>query len=408
MRFGTRSLYCYPLHGRGVTCAPICALVTGLAIVLAGAGLARAHQASITHSRVEVSHDQRSVVYQLKFEPADLSEALGLGVDIEPSDAQVAAGESRLLDYVLARVQVKDGESACPIERRGARPVMQGSRFIQVEFVARCARSITELVIEYQLFFDIDALHRGLMQVSYRGESAITELREGASRFVWDLAEPPPENRLAFVISGVEHIAFGFDHLAFLFGLLLVVPVARRRDGPDDSGEASDPRDVEIRALGPGLRYTAAIVTSFTIAHSVTLIGASLGWFALSSRLVESLIAASIVFVAIENIARPDPRYRYALTFGFGLIHGLGFASVLGVLLPPADVIWPLLMFNVGVEAGQLLIVLLMLPLLHLAARGLGATRYRDWPLTLGSGILALLGAAWLIERVFDTVILGF
>lgn len=373
--------------------------------LLGSVGPAYGHQASITHSRVTVSHDQRSVSYKLKFEPADLSEALGLGVDVDPSDAQIAAGETRLLDYVLERLQVTDGDRACPIERVGARPVIEGARFVQVEFRVECPRPIDVLTIEYRLFFDLDAMHRGLVHVAYRGENAITELREADNRFVWDLDEPPPENHVAFIISGVEHIAFGFDHLAFLFGLLLVVPIARRRDGAD-TGSVAD--DLEIRRLGPGLRYTAAIVTSFTIAHSLTLIAASLGWVSLSSRVVESLIAASIVYVAVENIIRTDPRYRYALTFGFGLIHGLGFASVLAVLLPPADVIWPLLMFNIGVELGQLAIVVAVLPVLHLATRALGSRRYRDWPLTVGSGVLALLGLAWLIERVFDTVLLGF
>ncbi|TMQ08785.1 MAG: HupE/UreJ family protein [Deltaproteobacteria bacterium] len=128
---------------------------------------------------------------------------------------------------------------------------------------------------------------------------------------------------------------------------------------------------------------------------------ASLGWVSLPSRLVESLIAVSILYTAIENIVRPDVRWRFALTFGFGLVHGLGFASVLAVLLPPDHVIGPLLGFNLGVEIGQLVIVAIALPLAWLAARELGADRYRRGAMPALSIAIALLAIKWLVERVF-------
>src|SRR5690606_13721934 len=114
-----------------------------------------------------------------------------------------------------------------------------------------------------------------------------------------------------------------------------------------------------------------------------------------------------IVYVAIEDIFRPEVRYRYLVTFGFGLVHGLGFASMLQVLLPPEDVVIPLLMFNVGVELGQLAVVIVAVPLLHLATNIMGAARYRAWFIPFGASILAILGLLWLVERVFDRVLLG-
>ena len=383
--------------------------------LLAGTGLAHAHQASLTHSRAQVSHDQRSVEYQIKFEPPDLAEALGLSADAEPTDEQVAAGQERLMEYVLTRLHVSDADRPCPIERTGpglgAHVVEQGSRFIELRFRVRCPTPISILVVEYDLFFDLDSLHRGLLHVDYRDEKAVAELKSYENRFVWDLDEPPPDNRMAFVISGIEHIAFGYDHIAFLIGLLLIVTLLRvpgGNDGDAPTADAAAKGGWQLRPLVGGLRYTAVIVTSFTVAHSLTLIAASLGWISLSSRVVESMIAASIVYVAVENILRPDTRHRYVLTFVFGLMHGMGFASMLAVLLPPEDVIWPLLMFNVGVELGQLVIVALFLPLLHAFTRVLGARRYREWALPISSGLLGLFGLIWLIERVFDTVILGF
>jgi hypothetical protein len=164
---------------------------------------------------------------------------------------------------------------------------------------------------------------------------------------------------------------------------------------------------VAVRPVRQAISYTGGIVTSFTIAHSFTLIGAALGWFELPSRLVESCIAASIVFVAIDNAIRLDPPRRYIVTFCFGLMHGLGFASMLRPLLPPTQVVLPLLAFNVGVELGQLGIVLVAMPILYGAIRALGAERYRRVVLPLGAVVLGGLGLIWLLERSLAIKILG-
>jgi hypothetical protein len=156
------------------------------------------------------------------------------------------------------------------------------------------------------------------------------------------------------------------------------------------------------------LRHTAAIVTAFTVGHSLSLIAASLGWVSLPGRLVESLIAFSILYTAIENIVRPDVRWRFALTFGFGLVHGLGFASVLQVLLPPDHVIAPLLGFNLGVELGQLVIVMIALPLIWFAARALGAERYRRRAMPALAIAIAVIAIKWLIERALDVSLIDF
>jgi hypothetical protein len=203
-------------------------------------------------------------------------------------------------------------------------------------------------------------------------------------------AAPPPSTLLAYVRTGVDHIFGGRDHVAFILALLLVVLLARDPGG-----------DWRQKPLPAALRTTAGIVTAFTVAHSLTLIAASLGWVRLPSRLVECLIAVSIVYTAIEDIVRPDVRWRFALTFGFGLVHGLGFASVLARLLPPHDVVVPLLAFNVGVELGQLAIVALVLPLLLVGARR-SASGYRRVVVVGGSALIGLFGMLWLVDRVFD------
>jgi hypothetical protein len=194
----------------------------------------------------------------------------------------------------------------------------------------------------------------------------------------------------------MDHIYDGRDHISFVLALLLVVLLVRGADGT-----------WQLRGALPSLRATATIITAFTIAHSLTLIAASFGWVRLPSRLVESLIALSIAYTAVEDILKPDVRWRFVLTFGFGLVHGLGFAAVLAEMLPPHDVIVPLLCFNLGVEIGQLTIVLVALPVLVLVARVVGAARYRRVVMPLLAAAIFTIGTIWLIERVFVVRILG-
>lgn len=186
--------------------------------------------------------------------------------------------------------------------------------------------------------------------------------------------ESKPESSAAgFFRLGIEHIFTGYDHILFLLGLLLVC----------------------------GSFWSAArIVTSFTIAHSITLAIATIGVFDLSPRIVEPAIAASIVFVGIENLVRSrESDWRWMLAFAFGLVHGLGFAGALreaGVGVGGAPVAMPLLGFNLGVESGQLCIVALVLPvLLRLQSNPLYLRRV----VPVGSAAIVAAGAWWLVQR---------
>lgn len=175
----------------------------------------------------------------------------------------------------------------------------------------------------------------------------------------------------AFFELGVEHILTGWDHLAFLAALLLV---AR------------------------SFRQVAAIVTGFTVAHSVTLGAMTLGWVTLPGWLVEPAIALSIVAVALENLVDPPPARRFAATVVLGLLHGFGFAGLLAELgLPPGAAIPALVAFNLGVEAGQLAVVALALgPLLRLRREAWWTDRAVP-ALSIG---LALLGLGWFLTRL--------
>jgi hydrogenase/urease accessory protein HupE len=178
-----------------------------------------------------------------------------------------------------------------------------------------------------------------------------------------------------FLCLGVKHILTGYDHLLFLFGLLLV---AR------------------------GFFSSLGIITSFTIAHSITLAVATLHLVQIPSRIVEPLIAASIVFVGIENLLRGDiPSARRIVTFGFGLIHGFGFASALreaGIGSGTGGIVLPLFSFNLGVELGQIMVAAAALPVIW---------KLRENPMFIArwapacSAAVVLLGSFWFVQRVW-------
>lgn len=177
---------------------------------------------------------------------------------------------------------------------------------------------------------------------------------------------------VGFVVLGIEHILTGYDHLAFLLALLLA---------------------------GDSLRRNAKIITSFTVAHSLTLALATLGLVNVPTALVEPVIAASVVFVGLENLFGRRLAARWLVTFGFGLVHGLGFASVLqelGIGRLGAQAIVPLLSFNFGVELAQIAIAALVLPWVwKLKERPVFTLRH----VPALSVLITLAGVYWFVAR---------
>ncbi len=173
-----------------------------------------------------------------------------------------------------------------------------------------------------------------------------------------------------FIVLGLEHILGGIDHVLFVLVLLL-----------------------GARSITGLLK----VATAFTVAHSVTLALASLGWVSVPPSIVEPLIALSIAYVAVENIARGESKHRPLVVFGFGLLHGLGFAEALGFT---GEVDWSLVAslfaFNAGIELGQIMIMVLVWPVLLLARR----LRWRRLAQMGASGLIAGFGILWFVDRL--------
>jgi hydrogenase/urease accessory protein HupE len=175
-----------------------------------------------------------------------------------------------------------------------------------------------------------------------------------------------------FVLLGIEHILTGYDHIAFLIGLIVI---------------------------GLSFKEVLKIITAFTIAHSITLLLAALQIISLNSRFVESVIALSICYIALENLFRKEVRYRWVITFCFGLVHGFGFASALQELIVgKSNLILSVISFNFGVETGQLMIFFILLPVMYLLKKKM---EFRK--VTVGVSLaIFVFGFTWLLERLFD------
>jgi hypothetical protein len=354
-----------------------------------------AHKASDSYLVLDVRGQQ--VAGQWDIALRDIDFAIGLDAD---GNGEITWGELRARHTEVAAWAL----SALTLERGGVCPLQvtqhqvdehTDGTYAVLKLAGTCPSAEGELGVNYRLLFDEDALHRGLLRVDLDGvtHSAIMAPDAALQRFS---AEKP--SLLAqfgqFFVQGVWHIWIGFDHILFLLSLLLPVVLVR---------EAGRWRGVG--RFGEALREVLWVVTSFTVAHSITLSLAALGLVSLPSRLVESAIAFSVVLAALNNLKPVVNQRRWLIAFVFGLIHGFGFASVLAELGLPADtLVLSLVGFNVGVEAGQLAIVAVFLPVAFwLRNTGL----YRQGVFVGGSLLTLLIALVWLAERALDLKLLG-
>jgi hypothetical protein len=250
---------------------------------------------------------------------------------------------------------------------------------IHFDFVREISQPPEVVAIAFGFFGEFSERHTVLGVFECQGDKYETTFTNYEDSFEYvtgyESSRPQTQHKLGervwrFFKMGVEHIFLGYDHICFLIALIVVSK----------------------------FREIVKIVTSFTIAHSITLILATLEVVHLDTRLIEASIAATIVYVALENLWVKDTRHRWWLTFFFGLIHGFGFANVLREMgLPKVGLIRCLLAFNLGVEFGQLVIATCLLPL----AFALNHWKYGRVVANGISVLLAIFGTAWFIDRVF-------
>jgi hydrogenase/urease accessory protein HupE len=355
-------------------------IAASLLVSIVLAGNADAHQTKLSSTRMTIASGDIST--RIELNGIDLNVATGKSLTMP--DGQVQKDQLvREIDavhrYVDAHVGLgfEDGPD-CVRSHESALPK---DDHVVLTANWQCPKDSRALVYRVALFHEIDPASRHMVSV------------DGDAKFIGLLSVSTPQMSvtqavpaawqtfLRYLVSGIEHIAIGYDHIAFL---LAVIVLARR--------------------FWPLFK----VITAFTIAHSITLTLAVFDIVSLPSRLVETLIAASIVYVAAENFFVKDIRHRWWLTFAFGLMHGFGFASVLRDYGLPRDALGlALAAFNIGVEIGQLLIVVAAVIVWRVGfmvaeAGGLVRTEAVERRVSLAISTAVLVaGLYWLAERGF-------
>jgi hypothetical protein len=361
-------------------------------LVLLAVGLVGRVEAHATSTSYLVAQDSgREVSVTWDVAVADVHWALGLDED---GDGRITWREieSRRADIgalAESHLKISRGSAACPTQLADLLVAEHaGEAHLSLAFRAQCAAvRAAALHLSTTLFFDKDATQRTLIDVSAPAGAFTSILSPSQTTWVEPRAPSALATFATFVGQGLWHVWIGYDHLAFL--LLLLLPGVLRNTGTGWRGTSS------VRETAGDL---LRIITAFTLAHSITLALAATETVHVPVRPIEIAIALSIVIAGLLNLFPGAARARLALAFGFGLIHGFGFANALAELGTHGTRLVPTLAgFNVGVELAQISLVALVLPLL-LRARNSLFYAWRFMP--AASLAAAMAGAAWVAARV--------
>ncbi|WP_010677726.1 HupE/UreJ family protein [Bacillus timonensis] len=307
--------------------------------------------------------------YELKL---DLTE-LGHSMQKEMDGQQVFETEivqeyiNSHIDLYADSVKVEGVIEASDIE------TIDGRQFAVIDLNYELDEKPEKLVLDYNIFLDdSDPSHANYATIKLNGkqqEAVLSyesrELEIGEVTFI--------QSAKQFLLLGLEHIFTGYDHILFVISLLFGAK---------------------------NIRNIFSLVTAFTIAHSITLALATLDIVQLPSRLVESAIALSIIYVALINIFNPNSKHQPWLAFGFGLIHGFGFAGILSEMrLDGSHLVTSLLSFNIGIEIGQLIIVSVVFPILLWLKQM--TFKPIKWVIPGTSVAILAFGVVWFVERAF-------
>jgi hypothetical protein len=348
--------------------------------LLLSAGAAMAHKPSdsyLTINVASVARQQLAVDGRWDIALRDLDFAVGLDAD---GDGKLTWDEVRsrhadIAAYALPRLGLTQG---CNLHVTGQQVDRHTDGAYTVLMLRGDCKRGAPFAIDYKLFADIDALHRGMLNVTLDGRTQSAVLGGDRTRFVAGGDEGSAWSQASsYLRHGTWHIWTGYDHVLFLLSLLLPAVLAQ--------------------GWRPASADVLRVVTAFTLAHSITLSLAALQVVALPGRLIESAIAASVAIAALNNIWPLVHGKRWLAAFAFGLLHGFGFAGVLGDLgLPRNATLLSLAAFNIGVELGQLAIVAAFVPLAYAMRR---TWTYRQLMVKGGSAGIAVLAMVWFVER---------
>src|SRR5882672_3256802 len=374
---------CPPHAGEGIR-----GLLLGLLLAIF-ASAAFGHAASTAYLDIgapQANEIQLQWVVSLRDVDAVLD--LDANADGQLTWSEVAARRPDIETLAREQLLLSAGRIACKLDFAPPRfTQLDSGGYAALHARASCPAGTEHLQLEYRFLERIDATHRVLLTTP----SAATPrpLAPGQHVDLQLAASATGSGFNALLENGITHILGGPDHLLFLVALLL--PAVVLRNGG---------RWVARTALKPALVEVVLIATAFTVAHSITLGLASFHVVAVPARIIEPLIAFTVLAAALNNLWPLVTKRLATVAFCFGLVHGFGFAEVLAPLnLPARELAIALFGFNLGVEIGQLAIIATALCLLALARHWRG---YSRWVLGAGSAMLALTATIWMVERLFD------
>ena len=346
-----------------------------------------AHKASDSYLSVQAQGAALEVQWDIALRDIDFALGLDRDGNAEITWGELRARQSDIVAWAITRLDLSRG-GACPLSLKGMQvDTHTDGGYAVLHITGNCPAGAGDLGLQYRLLFDLDNLHRGLLNLSLDGVKHTAVLSPASGLVPFSPEQVSRWRQFAqYLVEGVWHIWIGFDHILFLLSLLLpavLVVQGKRWRGVERLGEAA--------------REVLWVVTSFTVAHSITLSLAVLGLVSLPSRLVESAIALSVVLAAANNLWPVVEHRRWLVAFGFGLIHGFGFASVLSDYdLLKTSLLYSLAGFNIGVEFGQLAIVSIFLPLAYLLRK---TKFYQIMIVYFGSVLCFLIALIWFLER---------
>ncbi len=357
-----------------------------------------AHKPSDSYLTITVKAAAASGQWDIALRDLDFALTLDADGNGELTWGEVRARHADIAAYAREHLRVTADDKPCTLDV-GEQQIDEHTdgMYSVLPLALQCeAASPTRIALTYTLFADLDPQHRGLLNLVARGAARSAVLGPQQATQSFELGEIDRWRQfIDYVREGVWHIWIGLDHILFLLSLLLPSVLV---------WQATKKKWQAVHGFREAFVDVLKVVTAFTLAHSITLSLAALGVVELPSRLVESVIAASIIVAALNNIWPRVIGRLWMVAFGFGLVHGFGFASVLADLGLPRDaLVLALVGFNVGVELGQLAIVLIFLPLAYALRR---SVFYRRWIMVGGSIVIALLAAVWLVERASGTKLL--
>jgi hydrogenase/urease accessory protein HupE len=330
-------------------------------------GTVRAHDVSQSESRIDVHGREVRVEFRLNLLELRYVDTNGNGfVSVDELDNSIA----RIYGDVKQHYVVQGPELPTQTTLEWYRVIED--HVLDMELVYEFPQPVTQLSVTATLFQITQPGHQHLTSANLNGTTYEAVLNAGNPTATFTLSDTPALKTFwSFLRLGVVHIFTGFDHLAFLVGLLIVTP---------------------------NLKSLIKIVTSFTVAHSITLALATFDIVVLPSRLTESVIALSIAYVAAENLLGKRTMERYRITFIFGLAHGFGFSSVLREMeLSRSHLALSLFSFNLGVEVGQMAFVIALFPLVLY----MEASSWRRQVQTGISAVILCLALYWFAQRAF-------